>query len=156
MAVVFFVDDNDRSDGAAAKAGDSLQGESEVLCCFTGGDAEPSFKFVQDPLSSSDMTGSPQANQARMFAAGGEAESAVERGHADGVDEGDSELTRDQLEGFRREIIAGGLDIKKDGYEVPFLTLVRFDDALDFLFLDDQGIPSSNEYKCYDGWSKPL
>jgi hypothetical protein len=88
------------------------------------------------------MTGRPQANQARVFAAGGEAESAEECGDADGVDERDPELTRDQAEGFRRKIIVGGLDIKEDGDEVLFKTLVQLDDGLDFLFLDNQCIPS--------------
>jgi len=140
--VVFLVDDDDGSDGAATEAGDGLQGETEVLCRFTGGDAEPPFEFIKDPRSAPDMTGRPQANQARMFAAGGEAESAEECGDADGVDERDPELTRDQAEGFRRKIIVGGLDIKEDGDEVLFKTLVQLDDGLDFLFLDNQCIPS--------------
>ena len=118
--MVFLVDDNDRSDSAAAEAGDGLQGETEVLCRFTGRDAKAPFKFIQDPRSASDMTGRPQANQARVFAAGGEAESAEECGDADRVDERDPELTRDQTKGFRRKIIVGGLDIKKDGDEVLF------------------------------------
>ena len=118
--MVFLVDDDDRSDGAAAEAGDGLQGETEVLCRFTGGDAEPPFKFIQNPRSASDMTGRPQANQARVFAAGGKAESAEECGDADRIDQRDLELTRDQTEGFRRKIIVDGLDIKKDGDEVLF------------------------------------
>lgn len=118
--MVFLVDDDDRPDGAATEAGDGLQGEPEVLCRFTGGDAEPPFEFIQDPRSAPDMTGRPQANQARVFAAGGEAESAEECGDADGVDERYRQPARDQTEGFRRKIIVGGLDIKKDGDEVLF------------------------------------
>jgi len=118
--VVFLVDDDDRSDGAAAEAGDGLQGEPEVLCRFTGGDAEPPFEFIQDPWSAPDMTGRPQANQARVFTAGGKAEGAEECGDADGVDERHPQPARDQTEGFRRKIIVGGLNIKKDGDEVLF------------------------------------
>jgi hypothetical protein len=55
-----------------------------------------------------------------VFAAGSEAESAEECGDADGIDERDPELTRDQTEGFWWKIIVGGLDIKKDGDEVLF------------------------------------
>jgi len=120
VTVVFLVDDDDGSDGTAAEAGNGLQGETEVLCRLTGGYAEPPFKFIQDPRSAPDMAGGPQANQARVFAAGSEAESAEESGDADGIDERDPELARDQTKGFRRKIIVGGLDIKKDGDEVLF------------------------------------
>ena len=118
--MVFLVDDDDGSDGAAAETGEGLQGESAVFGRFTGADVELPFELIQNLRSAPDMTGRPQANQARVFAAGGEAESAEECGDADGVDERYPQPARDQTEGFRRKIIVGGLDIKKDGDEVLF------------------------------------
>ena len=84
------------------------------------------------------MAGRPQADQARVLAAGREAEGAVERGHADDIDQRDPQLGRDQTEGFRRKISVCGLDIQKDGDQVLSSALVLLDDGLDFLFLDDQ------------------
>ena len=45
MTVIFFIDYDNGSDGAAAKAGDGFQGELAVLSCLPGADVQLPFEF---------------------------------------------------------------------------------------------------------------
>jgi hypothetical protein len=70
-----------------------------------------------------------------------QAEGAIERGHADDVDEGQAQGLGDLPEGVRREVVEVLLDVEEDGDEVLFEALVLVDDRLELGLIGVQIIP---------------
>ena len=141
MAVIFPVDDDDRPDGAAPQTCDRLQRELAVFRRLPGWHVELALKLLQDLRTAPDVAGRAEADQARVLAAGLEAEGPVERGHSDDINEGHAQGLGDVPQGFRGEVVEALLDVEEDGDEVLPEALVLVDDRLDLRYISVQIIP---------------
>jgi hypothetical protein len=139
VGVVLFVDDDDGPDRTATQAGHGLETELAVRGRLAGLDVKLALELLEDLGAAPDVTGRPLADGAGMFAARRQAESAIERGDPDDVDERDGELGGDLPERLFGELVVFGLDILEDRDESVLLSLVIADEGLDSCFVDGQG-----------------